>query len=239
MWLRCNECKFQKPEDPCYHCGRAGWMKSRKDMLASRKDLKTIPTYLVMPVLHAACWGGHHLLASKLIRMGCPINLQDDMGCTPLHWCTCNGHKTLKRQLNYIAIAEQLVVAGADCTIMDASTRLPVELTQEPNPKFEAMRMSILKHAQKSLNNALLQYCQTGDVAMARRCLFAGADIGCGDWLNDTPLHIAITYGHKELVDMLVDRSLSLSLSLTDSLSLSLPLSLSLSLFYSLSKIFV
>jgi len=23
----------------------------------------------------------------------------------------------------------------------------------------------------------------------------AGADMGCGDWLNDTPLHIAITYG--------------------------------------------
>jgi ankyrin repeat protein len=188
-------------------------MKSRKDMLTSRKDLKTIPTYLVMPVLHAACWGGHHLLASKLIKMGCPINLQDDIGCTPLHWCTCNGHKTLKRQVKYIAIAEQLVTAGADCTIMDASTRLPVELTQEPNPKFEAMRMAILKHAQKSLNNALLLYCQTGDVSMARRCLFAGAEISCGDWLNDTPLHIAITYGHKELIDMLVDRSLSFSLS--------------------------
>ena len=102
----CNECKFQPPDQPCYHCGRAEWMRSRKDLMVSRKDLKTMPTYLIMPPLTAACWGGHVLLATKMIRMGSPVNLQDDMGCTPIHWCCCNGHKTLKRQLQYIAIAE-------------------------------------------------------------------------------------------------------------------------------------
>ena len=30
----------------------------------------------------------------------------------------------------------------------------------------------------------------------------AGADLGCGDWLGDTPFHIAVTFGH---VDMFLD----------------------------------
>eukprot|EP00960_Hanusia_phi_P047025 758184-Hanusia_phi.AAC.3 len=35
---------------------------------------------------------------------------------------------------------------------------------------------------------------------MAMRMHRAGADIGCGDWLNDTPLHVSVTFGHTVLV---------------------------------------
>ena len=201
----CAECKNAAQSVPCYHCGRAEWMRSRKEMLVARKDLKSIPTYLIMPILHAACWGGHLLLVQKLLDMGFPHGVADDMGCYPLHWVTCQGHKSLKAQLKYTGIAELLLKAKADVCALDANMKLPMELTVAPNPPFPAMRMVILKHAQADLNTALLQHCRTGDVAMARRTIAAGADIGCGDWLNDTPMHVAITYGHKELVDLLVD----------------------------------
>jgi len=72
----CEECKHAPAEEPCYHCGRAGWMPSKKELIISRKDLKTMPAYFVMPVLHAACWGGNVLLAMKLIKMGCPVSEQ-------------------------------------------------------------------------------------------------------------------------------------------------------------------
>eukprot|EP00277_Geminigera_cryophila_P018083 CAMPEP_0179455610 /NCGR_PEP_ID=MMETSP0799-20121207/39528_1 /TAXON_ID=46947 /ORGANISM="Geminigera cryophila, Strain CCMP2564" /LENGTH=465 /DNA_ID=CAMNT_0021254769 /DNA_START=32 /DNA_END=1429 /DNA_ORIENTATION=+ len=204
----CGECKHNPPADPCYHCGRAGWMRSRKDLMVSRKDLKAMPTYLIMPLLTAAAWGGHILLVKKLLKMGCPVDLVDDMGCTALHWCACQGHKNLKRQMLYQAIAEELLKANADVTLMDTSTKLPVELTNTPNPPFPTMKMTILKHSQENLNKCLLAFCQQGDIAMSRRSIAAGADMGCGDWLNDTPLHIAITYGHKELIDMLVDTAM-------------------------------
>ena len=35
---------------------------------------------------------------------------------------------------------------------------------------------------------------------MVLRYVRAGADLVAGDWLNDTPLHTAVTFGHKELV---------------------------------------
>jgi hypothetical protein len=148
--MGCDECKLKPPEEPCYHCGRAEWMRSRKDLLISRKDLKSMPTYMVMPLLNAACWGGHVLLAQKLISIGCPINLPDDMGCTPLHWVTCNGHKNIRRQHQYVAIAEFLLKAKADVTMLDSAMKLPMELTAPPNPPFSAMRMMILKHSQVS-----------------------------------------------------------------------------------------
>jgi len=162
-----------------------------------------------MPLLTAAAWGGHVMLVKKLLKMGCPVDLVDDMGCTSLHWCACNGHKTLKRQMQYQAIVEELLKAGADVTLMDTSTKLPLELTNTPNLPFPAMKMTILKFSQTHLNTKLLEFCQLGDIAMSRRSIAAGADLGCGDWLNDTPLHVAITYGHKELVDMLVDTALA------------------------------
>ena len=102
---------------------------------------------------------------------------------------------------------EELLKAKADVTLMDSATKLPVELTMVPCPPFNAMKMVIMKHAQDNLNTTLLEYCRLGDVAMARRTLAAGADIGCGDWLNDTPLHVAITYGHSELIDVLVENA--------------------------------
>jgi ankyrin repeat protein len=67
----------------------------------------------------------------------------------------------------------------------------------------------VLGHTQADLDTALLEHCRTGDIAMARRTIAAGADMACGDWLNDTPLHVAITYGHKELIDMLVDTAMT------------------------------
>ena len=201
----CNECKNTPQSEPCYHCGRAEWMRSRKEMLLSRKDIKSIPTYLIMPIMHAACWGGHLRLVQRLVDMGAPQNVADDMGCYPLHWVTCQGHKSLKVQMKYVAIAEVLLKAKADVCVLDANMKLPMELTTAPNPPFPAMRIMILKHAQQDLNTALLEHCRTGDVPLARRTISSGADLGCGDWLNDTPLHVAITYGHKEMIDMLVE----------------------------------
>mmetsp|Transcript_17161 Transcript_17161/g.38995 ORF Transcript_17161/g.38995 Transcript_17161/m.38995 type:complete len:128 (-) Transcript_17161:451-834(-) len=122
------------------------------------------------------------------------------MGCTALHWVTCNGHTAAKKQKQYTSIAELLFKHGADVTIQDNGDKTPIELTLLPCPVFNDMRMTILKHKKTILNESLLQYCQEGDAEMAMRMHRAGADIGCGDWLNDTPLHVSVTFGHTVLV---------------------------------------
>ena len=73
------------------------------------------------------------------------------------------------------------------------------------------MRMTILKYSKGMLNEKLLHYCEKGDLDMAVRTVHAGADLGTGDWLNDTPLHVAVTFGFV--------RSVSYSISASDILS--------------------
>eukprot|EP00960_Hanusia_phi_P047026 758184-Hanusia_phi.AAC.4 len=56
------------------------------------------------------------------------------MGCTALHWVTCNGHTAAKKQKQYTSIAELLFKHGADVTIQDNGDKTPIELTLLPCP---------------------------------------------------------------------------------------------------------
>lgn len=205
--LNCNECKGQHPAIPCYHCGREPWMKTRKDMIKSRKDVKVFAaSYITTGLLHAACLSGHVNLCKKLVvDLQADVNAQDELGHTPLHWLCCSGHKREARQLQYVAIAETLLAHGADVTIMDNWGKTPTELTLLPFTSFNQMRMTVLKHAKPQLNENLLAACQSGDLDIAVRMIQAGADLLTGDWLNDTPLHVSVTFGHHDLTDKLLE----------------------------------
>eukprot|EP00286_Rhodomonas_abbreviata_P001481 CAMPEP_0181289474 /NCGR_PEP_ID=MMETSP1101-20121128/900_1 /TAXON_ID=46948 /ORGANISM="Rhodomonas abbreviata, Strain Caron Lab Isolate" /LENGTH=384 /DNA_ID=CAMNT_0023393695 /DNA_START=101 /DNA_END=1255 /DNA_ORIENTATION=- len=200
----CDVCKKLDQALPCYHCGRFPWMKTRKDITRARKDLKQMPTYIKTGLLHAACLGGNIPLCNKLIAFEAAVNAQDEMGCTPLHWLACSGHKTHRAE-QYLRIAELLLTHGVDVTIQDHANKTPAELTYAPCPPFNNMRMMILKHAKPMLNGNLLQSCQDGDLELMMRMIQAGGDLMTGDWLNDTPMHVAVTFGHYELVNSLID----------------------------------
>ncbi|KAJ1495158.1 ankyrin repeat-containing domain protein [Baffinella frigidus] len=195
----CMICKSDT-KNACLHCGREQWMKVQKEVYVMRKDYKTMPRFLETTLLHAAAMNGQVKLVDKLLKMGAPVNGQDGFGCTPMHWVTCQGHRGHQtRGMQLIKIAEMLLEADATVTIQDKEKKTPAELTFPPNPPWNTMRTTILKHRRASLNKMLLAFCQDGNAEAASRMVHAGADLGCGDWLGDTPFHVSVTFGHVDL----------------------------------------
>mmetsp|Transcript_16464 Transcript_16464/g.41640 ORF Transcript_16464/g.41640 Transcript_16464/m.41640 type:complete len:453 (+) Transcript_16464:220-1578(+) len=201
----CEQCGAVHSKDKCYHCGKEPWMRSRTDLKVARRDLKQMSRHMTVGALHAAVMGVKTDVIEKLVGWGAPINMRDDMGCTPLHWCACSGHLNQVKQQLCITIGERLLRDGADVTIEDLNGRTATELTTKPNPTFNAMRMAILKSARKELTEQLLEGCRKGKSEVVMRILKAGADLAIGDWLNDTPFHIVAMYGHLDLMLEMVE----------------------------------
>ena len=130
----CEKCSAKSNLDTCHHCGKEPWMRSRADVRAARKDLAQIPRYLMMPALHAACFGGNLLIVDRLIKYGAEIDSVDELGCTPLHWITCNGHRRATFQSKVLDIWDLLCKHEVDVTVADSSGKVPIELTVPPNP---------------------------------------------------------------------------------------------------------
>mmetsp|Transcript_14438 Transcript_14438/g.35329 ORF Transcript_14438/g.35329 Transcript_14438/m.35329 type:complete len:453 (-) Transcript_14438:501-1859(-) len=200
----CEICSAAASKDMCYHCGKQPWMRSRSDLKHARKDMKVMPRYIITYALHAAVMGSNIEMAEKLIQHGASMHLQDELGCTPLHWAACNGHLGPAKQMIATQIAEKLLKDGIDVTLEDLNGMTATELTTKPNPTFNAMRMTILKASQKLLCSKLLECCEAGDITATLRLIKAGADLAYGDWLNDTPFHVSAMYGRKELMDELI-----------------------------------
>ena len=68
---------------------------------------------------------------------------------------------------------------------------------------------SIIKysnHIAGNLNDDLIKAAQDGDTEKIGNSLEKGADLNVRDDLNRTPLMIAATFGHSEVVQFLVDK---------------------------------
>ena len=175
----CETCLAKSSLETCYHCCKEPWMRTRADIRAARKDLAQIPRYLMMSALHAACFGGHVLIVDRLLKYGADVDYKDELGCTPLHWITCNGHRRAAFQTKVLDVWDLLFKYEADVTVSDASGKVPIELTVPPNPpviafekiaslfdlkkdqsQFMAMRIRILKQMRVVLCEQLIECCQ-------------------------------------------------------------------------------
>ena len=78
--------------------------------------------------LHAACWMGNlHLVERLLARGGVPLDTRDPThGSTPLGWTAHGSVHRRAHGADYAAVAERLVAAGADITVL--GNRLGVSL---------------------------------------------------------------------------------------------------------------
>ncbi|MDP6735717.1 MAG: ankyrin repeat domain-containing protein, partial [Nitrospinaceae bacterium] len=43
-----------------------------------------------------------------------------------------------------------------------------------------------------------------GDIEAVKQHLAAGTDVNAKDWFENTPLHLAAEYGHKEIAELLI-----------------------------------
>uniref|UniRef100_A0A3B4Y8T5 Uncharacterized protein n=1 Tax=Seriola lalandi dorsalis TaxID=1841481 RepID=A0A3B4Y8T5_SERLL len=52
--------------------------------------------------LHLACYFGHRDVVEELLKAGADVNLQDNMGDTPLHKAADTGRKVIERKIKVL-----------------------------------------------------------------------------------------------------------------------------------------
>ena len=57
------------------------------------------------------------------------------------------------------------------------------------------------------INEALLLAARNGDLSELRKAISKGVDVNTVNQYGQTPLHLAARYGHKEIVEYLIDKA--------------------------------
>jgi hypothetical protein len=93
--------------------------------------------------LHAACWVGSLRMVQRLLaRGGVPLDARDPTHkSTPLGWAAFGSVNRRARGADYPAVAEQLVAAGADITMVgNGAGRTLLEMAHGNRPMQDALR---------------------------------------------------------------------------------------------------
>lgn len=140
----------------------------------------------------------------ELLALGADANYPEpSLGLSPLMMATIRGDA---------AMAQRLIAAGADVTVIDKNGNNLLHLAVEGgNPDLLAL---LLEQEGININLArdvygftpLLMAANDNNVAMVEQLIDAGADLEIGDDWGDTPVNIAAYYGSLEALQLLIER---------------------------------
>ncbi len=146
---------------------------------------------------------GDKEMVELLVANGADVNVKEDtMGATPLHFAADKGHKD---------IVEFLISKGADINAKDniGGTALH-HLTQEGQEDNTEMIEFLVSNggdinAKDDLASATpLHYASmNGYITIVKFLIANGADIYCKAYEEATPLMLAVSEGHNDVVDLL------------------------------------
>jgi ankyrin repeat protein/beta-lactamase regulating signal transducer with metallopeptidase domain len=173
--------------------------------------LLTVPTAIVLSAkaqsnavdvsLHEAAAKGDIDQVKSLISKGANVNAKDYrlgmIGMTPLHYASRGGHKD---------IVELLIAESADVNAKSQTGATPVILAAigtSPNRK-QIVQLLVAKGARVS---SIHLFAFLGDLYKVETLLEKGADINVKeDYLNASPLHLAVVGDNDEVVEFLIDQ---------------------------------
>ena len=154
-------------------------------------------------------WTALHIAASKnrleivelLIENGAEVDSKGDPstvfiwqgGFTPLHYATVNGHKD---------IVELLINRGAQVNAKTDNGFTPRDWAI----KRSHTHIADLLKTYGGKTSSIHTHVRDGDLAGVRAYLDAGVDINARDENGSTPLHWAALEGHKDIVELLINR---------------------------------
>ncbi|WP_459957789.1 ankyrin repeat domain-containing protein [Nocardia sp. IFM 10818] len=146
--------------------------------------------------LSTAITAGLPELVRDLLTAGVDVQRQLTTGETPLH---------LAVHLGRAEIVRLLLDAGADPHAHGADPGRPTPLDLILEGRCAACRTEVLRASLRKDESLLLERAaRTGDAALAREALAAGADPHVQDSLGITPLHIAVSAGTAPVVQALI-----------------------------------
>ncbi|MEW6358817.1 MAG: ankyrin repeat domain-containing protein [Planctomycetota bacterium] len=165
--------------------------------------------------LHLATLWGHKDIAIMLIAQGADVNATDDERWTPLHVAAMKGN---------IELLEVLVAHGAIQSVVDRKGKTPVDLARE-NRRADAVNFlgqfaeakkaretrgvfaaSVAFKPDEKHTRELLMAAYNGEIKKIQSILNEGASPNAKDEEENTALHRAAAAGHKDIVDLLIQK---------------------------------
>ncbi|XP_067330592.1 oxysterol-binding protein-related protein 1-like isoform X2 [Channa argus] len=150
--------------------------------------------------LHLACSFGHSDVVEELLKEGADVNLQNDMGDTPLHNAACAGRKE---------IVLLLLRYDASAKIINGTAQIPKDLTEDD--EIITMLEAAERREKRRREEKLLEAAREGYISTLCELLSGkeAPDVHCKDSVGNTPLHCASYRGQKQCIIKLLNSGAS------------------------------
>ena len=149
--------------------------------------------------LHFAAGLGDITIVKSLIEDGADVNAKDERGQTPLHVAVARGH---------VEVAELLINKGANVNAKRG--KYPTLSWAVWNEDRDMIKLLVIKGAEVNFAEDDWPYLHylawNNDRELVERLLDHGAKLNVKDEKGRTELHIALSRGHRDLVEFLVSK---------------------------------
>ena len=184
--------------------------KNHKDMaeflITKGADINTKNEDGQTPLLLAI---GQKDIVELLIDKGADINTKNNNGQTPLHLAARNGQKDL---------VERLLTKGADVKAQNSNSRTSIGLAQEKG-HAEIVEL-LIKHANQSGDSkeimTFYDYAAVGDIEQVKSFVSKGMDVNAKTQAGTTPLHFAVSNGHRDIAEYLISKGADINTKNSD-----------------------
>ena len=142
--------------------------------------------------LHFAAQAGQTDVVEYLVAHGADVDAKNSRDETPLHAAAAKGHKE---------IVELLIAKGAEVNAENMRGKTPLQLAADKKHN-EMVELLIENGADVSLHTA----ARHGLLEKLKELIGKGADVNAKNSEGQTPLDLASGKGHKDIVELLVEK---------------------------------
>jgi ankyrin repeat protein len=183
---------------PLYYAALCGFQDLVEHLVVTHpQHVNANGGYYLTPLV--AALGREHYQTAKILRdNGAHPNVTGNGTATPLHAAAYSGHLQMVRVL---------LEYGADVNARSSFGQTPLHFALDKDIKLSPpMATSYLRQKNARSSNPLRMEVERGRVELVRLLLDHGACVGAEDGGGRTPLQLASSMGHSDMVNLLSER---------------------------------